>query len=67
MRRITTTRTFTRYFDSDLLIAVADAARDMSDEWDSRSQFIDADTRDAGDARISALMAVILLCDERVS
>lgn len=61
---ITHTRTHTRYFDADMVRSLYVLAKSMSDEWDTRSQFIDQETRDLGEARLAALFAVILLCDE---
>ena len=64
---ITSTRTYTRYFDNEHLRLIFAHATQLAEDWDSRSQWIDTETRMAGDARIAVLFSAILLCDEAVA
>ena len=59
------TRTHTKYFDQDLLDQISRLALAMDEEWESRGRWIDDETRERGDVRISGLFAAIFLCGER--
>jgi hypothetical protein len=63
---LTYTRTHTHYFDSDDIDELARIAQRMEADWRERSPHIDVPTRCAGDNRLSALMAAIVLAGERV-
>lgn len=64
MSTLRTTRTHARFFDAQLVRHIYGLAALMSDNWDSRKEYVSQEIRDAGDARISALFAAIVLCDE---
>ena len=63
---ITHTKTHTRFFDQEILEQLTALTVNMQAEWESRSAFIDEETRARGDARILTLFAALMLCAESV-
>ena len=63
---MTYTRTHTHFFDQEILEQLTALTVNLQSEWETRSRFIDEETRARGDARILTLFAALMLCAESV-